>query len=89
MWCDRARVLFSREQLKTCGVNPQCISFTNTTMESDKYVCVRETGTTNNVVIVEVNNPMQPMKKPITADSALMNPTQNVIALKALSLIHI
>ena len=52
-------------------------------MESDKYVCVRETGTTNNVVIVEVNNPMQPMKKPITADSALMNPTQNVIALKA------
>ena len=83
MWCDRARVVFAREQLKTCGVNPQCISFTNTTMESDKYVCVRETGTTNNVVIVEVNNPMQPMKKPITADSALMNPTQNVIALKA------
>ena len=34
-------------------------------------------------MIVEVNNPMQPMKKPITADSALMNPTQNVIALKA------
>jgi len=32
-------VVFAREQLKTCGVNPQCISFTNTTMESDKYVC--------------------------------------------------
>jgi clathrin heavy chain len=80
---DEIRAALNGAQLKTCGVNPQCISFTNLTMESEKYVCARESGTTNNVVIVEVNNPLQPMKKPITADSALMNPTQNVIALKA------
>ena len=80
---DENRAALNGAQLKTCGVNPQCISFTNLTMESEKYVCARESGTTNNVVIVEVNNPLQPMKKPITADSALMNPTQNVIALKA------
>ena len=86
--CERlTRVLFVSSirdaQLKTCGVNPQCISFTNLTMESDKYICVRESGTANNVVIIEVNNPLTPTKKPITADSALMNPKQNVIALKA------
>lgn len=52
-------------------------------MESDKYICVRESGATNNVVIVEVANPLTPIKKPITADSALMNPKQNIIALKA------
>ena len=36
VWCDRARVVFAREQLKTCGVNPQYICSTNTTMESDE-----------------------------------------------------
>ena len=35
------------------------------------------------VVIVETGNPSQPMRRPITADSALMHPTSKVIALKA------
>ena len=52
-------------------------------MESDKYICVRETGATNNVVIVDLSQPMQPIRRPITADSALMNPVTKVIALKA------
>ncbi len=52
-------------------------------MESDKYICVRETGAVNNVVIVDMQSPLTPMKKPITADSALMNPVTKVIALKA------
>ena len=59
------------------------ISFTNVTMESEKYICVRETGTANAVVIVDVASPSQPLKRPITADSALMNPEQRIIALKA------
>jgi len=64
-------------------VNPQFISFTNVTMESDKFICVRETGAANSVLIVESANPTQPMRRPITADSALMNPAAKVIALKA------
>ena len=59
------------------------ISFTNVTMESEKFICVRETGTANSVVIVDVASPSQPLKRPITADSALMNPEQRIIALKA------
>ncbi len=52
-------------------------------MESDKFICVRETGPQNSVVIIEVANPLSPLKRPITADSALMNPFSKVIALKA------
>lgn len=52
-------------------------------MESDKFICIRETGASNSVVIVDMANPMTPMRRPITADSALMNPVSKVIALKA------
>ena len=51
-------------------------------MESEKFICVRETGAANSVVIVDMANPTQPMKRPITADSALMHPVSKVIALK-------
>ena len=70
-------------QLPNLGINPQFISFTNVTMESDKYICIRETGPTNSVVIVDMAAPLTPLKRPITADSALMNPASKVIALKA------
>jgi clathrin heavy chain len=49
-------------------------------MESEKFICVRETGTANSVVIVDMANPTSPLKRPITADSALMNPVSKVIA---------
>lgn len=50
-------------QLTSAGINPQCISFTNLTMESEKFICVRETGVSNSVVIVDMANPLQPMKR--------------------------
>ena len=52
-------------------------------MESENFICVRETGVANSVIIVDMASPAQPMKRPITADSALMNPVSKVIALKA------
>lgn len=52
-------------------------------MESDKFICIRETGAANSVVIVDMASPMSPMRRPITAESALMNPASKVIALKA------
>lgn len=71
-------------QLSSVGVNPQFITFTNVTMESDKYICVRETAPQNSVVIVDMNMPMQPLRRPITADSALMNPNSRILALKGI-----
>jgi len=79
----RLRRAALRAQLPNLGISPQFISFTNVTMESDKYICIRETGPTNSVVIVDMAAPLSPLKRPITADSALMNPASKVIALKA------
>ena len=69
-------------QLPAVGINPQFITFTHVTMESDKYICVRETSPQNTVVIIDMNLPMQPLRRPITADSALMNPNSKILALK-------
>ncbi|KAA3464225.1 Clathrin heavy chain 1 [Gossypium australe] len=69
--------------LPSIGISPQFITFTNVTMESDKYICVRETAPQNSVVIIDMNMPMQPLRRPITADSALMNPNSRILALKA------
>jgi len=69
-------------QLGSVGINPQFITFTHVTMESEKFICVRETGPSNSVVMIDMNMPMQPLRRPITADSALMNPNTRILALK-------
>ena len=69
-------------QLSSVGINPQFVTFTNVTMESDKFICVRETSPQNSVVIIDMSMPMQPLRRPITADSALMNPNSKILALK-------
>ncbi|XP_078181065.1 clathrin heavy chain 2 isoform X2 [Carex rostrata] len=70
--------------LPSLGINPQFITFTHVTMESEKYICVRETSPQNSVVIIDMTMPQQPLRRPITADSALMNPNTRILALKAL-----
>ncbi|KAF4350817.1 hypothetical protein G4B88_002146 [Cannabis sativa] len=70
--------------LPSVGISPQFITFTHVTMESDKYICVRETSPQNSVVIIDMSMPNQPLRRPITADSALMNPNSKILALKAL-----
>ena len=52
-------------------------------MESDKYICMREkTGEKSQVVIIDLADAWNPTQFPTTADSAIMNPTSKVIALK-------
>lgn len=52
-------------------------------MESDKFICVREkVGDSSQVVIIDLNDASSPIRKPISADSAIMNPASKVIALK-------
>lgn len=52
-------------------------------MESDKFICIREKiADTAQVVIIDMNDPNNPTRKPISADSAIMNPASKVIALK-------
>jgi len=71
-------------QLTNLGINQQFVTFTHVTMESEKLICVRETAPSNSVVIVDMAMPMQPLRRPITADSALMHPDQKILALKGM-----
>ena len=48
-----------------------------------RYICVREkVGETAQVVIIDMSDPTNPIRRPISADSAIMNPASKVIALK-------
>lgn len=71
-------------QLQNVGINAANIGFSTLTMESDKFLCVREkVGDTAQVVIIDMSDTANPIRRPISADSAIMNPTSKVIALKA------
>ncbi|XP_064619200.1 clathrin heavy chain 1 isoform X2 [Lineus longissimus] len=71
-------------QLQNVGINAANIGFSTLTMESDKFICVREkVGETAQVVIIDMNDTANPVRRPISADSAIMNPASKVIALKA------
>nr|CAI5862798.1 unnamed protein product [Callosobruchus analis] len=71
-------------QLTNVGINVANISFATLTMESDKFICVREkVGDTSQVVIIDMADTANPIRRPITAESAIMNPASKVIALKA------
>ena len=61
------------------GINAANIGFNSLTMESDKYICVREKA---QVIIIDMSDPTNPIRRPISADSAIMNPASKVIALK-------
>ncbi|PSN42946.1 Clathrin heavy chain 1 [Blattella germanica] len=69
--------------LTNVGINQASVSFNTLTMESDKFICVREkVGETSQVVIIDMADPTNPIRRPISADSAIMNPASKVIALK-------
>jgi len=71
-------------QLPNVGISPNAIGFATLTLESDKYICVRETIQEKATVsILELSNPTNVIRRPITADNAIMNPKSNIIALKA------
>ncbi|CAK9779753.1 clathrin heavy chain [Cutaneotrichosporon oleaginosum] len=71
-------------QLTALGIQPQSISFQTLTLESDHFICVRENvNDTNQVVIVDLADANNVMRRPITADSAIMHPKEKIIALKA------
>lgn len=66
------------------GIGAANIGFNSLTMESDKFICVREkVGDNNQVVIIDMADHTNPIRRPISADSAIMNPASKVIALKA------
>lgn len=71
-------------QLTLLGINQQSLDFKSTTLESDKYICVRESGAPGNTVaIIDMQNNFEVTRKNMSADNAIMHPKENVIALRA------
>ena len=83
-------VIHELVQLTDVGVDPQFISFASLTMESEKYIVVREeVNGTVNVVIIDMATPTEPQRHSITAEAAIMNPGAKVIALRASNYLQI
>ncbi|KAI0065620.1 clathrin heavy chain [Artomyces pyxidatus] len=71
-------------QLSSVGVQPASISFQTLTLESDHFICIREkVNEQNQVVIIDLADANNVMRRPISADSAIMHPVQKILALKA------
>lgn len=53
------------------------------TLESDHFICVRETvNGQNQVVVIDLADANNVLRRPISADSAIMHPSQKILALK-------
>ncbi|KAJ1734951.1 Clathrin heavy chain [Coemansia biformis] len=71
-------------KLPELGIDVSNISFNTLTLQSDKFICVREkTAQREQVCIVDLEDTSRTFRRPITADSAIMNPENKIIALKA------
>ncbi|KAL2176067.1 uncharacterized protein P884DRAFT_226974 [Thermothelomyces heterothallicus CBS 202.75] len=73
-------------QLSSLGVNQTAITFNTCTLESDSFICLRDKkdeASSPEVIIVDLKNGNNVIRRPIKADSAIMHWSRQVIALKA------
>ncbi|KAF8141713.1 hypothetical protein EV363DRAFT_1308829 [Boletus edulis] len=71
-------------QLSSLGIQPASISFQTLTLESDHFICVRDkVNEQNQVVIIDLADANNVLRRPISADSAIMHPSKKILALKA------
>uniref|UniRef100_A0A7S4QZJ1 Clathrin heavy chain n=1 Tax=Alexandrium monilatum TaxID=311494 RepID=A0A7S4QZJ1_9DINO len=65
--------------------NAQAFRFGNLTMESDKWLSVKDTAAdgSSQVVVIDMHNGNAVSRKPMKAEASLMNPKDNIMALKA------
>ena len=70
-------------KLPQLGIAQDAIRFGAVTMESENYICVREAnGAQTNICIIDMTKGNSIERRPINADSAIMNPVSKVIALR-------
>ncbi|PGH15681.1 hypothetical protein AJ79_02275 [Helicocarpus griseus UAMH5409] len=67
-------------QLKSYGIPDGAFTFYNCTLESDRAVCIRDAGNSQ-IVVINPKNPAEARRFNITADSALMHWTKDLIAI--------
>lgn len=74
-------------QLTSLGVPEAAVAFNSCTLESDKYVCVREVSDSGNqVAIIDIAAENEVTRRAMTADSAIISPASSADAGKVLAL---
>lgn len=68
-----------KQLVQTAGVAPESIKFGTCSLQSDKYICVCQGG---ELVIVDMTAGNAVKRWPISAEAAIMNPTQKIVALR-------
>ena len=60
------------------------IGFANVSMHSEKFVCIRENKHSSkpSLKIIDLRNGVEVSEKPMSADSAIMNPSKPHLALR-------
>jgi len=66
------------------GLNAQSFRFGNLTMESDKYISVKDTAAdgSSQVAVIDMHSGNTVNRRPMKAEASLMNPADNIMALK-------
>lgn len=60
------------------------IGFANVSMHSENFVCIRENkqSSKSSLKIIDLRNGVEVSEKPMSADSAIMNPSKPHLALR-------
>ncbi|KAK9460391.1 uncharacterized protein V1516DRAFT_676506 [Lipomyces oligophaga] len=74
-----------RLNLTAVGVQSDAIAFKTCTLGSDNYICVCESSASGQtqIVIIDLKNGNNVVRRNISAESAIMHPSQNILALRA------
>ncbi|GIX64752.1 clathrin heavy chain, putative [Babesia caballi] len=71
-------------RLKDLGFDDACFRFGTLTLGGDRFVCIRESeGASPSVAIIDLHKGNDVARRPIKAESTIMNPNEPIIALKA------
>ncbi|RPD63950.1 clathrin heavy-chain terminal domain-containing protein [Lentinus tigrinus ALCF2SS1-6] len=71
-------------QLSAIGIQPTSISFQTLILESDHFIWVREkVNEANQVIIINLADANNVLRRPITANADIMHPHQKILALRA------
>ena len=72
------------------GVDPQFANISNTSLSQDKFLCIREvTDQDSFVVIVDLQANNNVTRHKMKADTAVMHPSKNIIALRGASVLQV
>lgn len=72
-------------KLQDLGINDASLSFANLGLESDRYVCVKDQDASGQpqVVVIDMHANNAVDRKTMKAEASIMNPVDNIIALRA------